>query len=136
MARAASDALVKISAVVPADIARAADRTSIHAFRMTDLDAATRDRLDLLDSAVHESTRLNLHYTDETGSENHSPGPAARARLLGQGLDARRVVRVARCLPHVSCGPHRRRGWRWDIRTDRPSRPSPHFNAREADCAR
>jgi len=73
MARAASDALVKISAVVPADIARAADRTSIHAFRMTDLDAATRDRLDLLDSAVHESTRLNLHYTDETGSETTRP---------------------------------------------------------------
>ncbi|MGB3556674.1 MAG: YafY family protein [Jannaschia sp.] len=69
MARAASDALAKIAAVVPADLARAADRTAIHAFRMPDLDAPTRDRLDLLDGAIHDTIRLALRYTDDAGSQ-------------------------------------------------------------------
>lgn len=64
MASAAAEALAKISAVVPPDIARAADRTVIQAFRMPDLDAATRDRLDLLDTAIRNETRLKLCYTD------------------------------------------------------------------------
>lgn len=69
MARAASEALSKIAAVVPAKTARAADRTAIHAFRMPDLDAGARDRLDLMDCAIREATRLALHYTDEAGSQ-------------------------------------------------------------------
>ncbi|MCC5979732.1 MAG: YafY family transcriptional regulator, partial [Salinarimonas sp.] len=69
MASAASEALAKISAVVPPDIARAADRTAIQAFRMPDLDAATRTRLDLLDAAIRDETRLKLGYADASGSE-------------------------------------------------------------------
>ncbi|XWN33517.1 MAG: WYL domain-containing protein [Devosia sp.] len=69
MARAASEALSKIAAVVPAEIARAADRTAIHAFRMPDLDDVAWDRLDLLDCAIRDAIRLALHYTDEAGTE-------------------------------------------------------------------
>ncbi|XWN30493.1 MAG: YafY family protein [Devosia sp.] len=69
MARAASEALSKIAAVVPAEIARAADRTAIHAFRMPDLDDVARDRLDLLDCAIRDAIRLALHYTDEAGTK-------------------------------------------------------------------
>ncbi len=69
MANAASEALAKISAVVPPDIARAADRTAIQAFRMPDLDAATRARLDLLDTAIRDETRLKLRYADASGRE-------------------------------------------------------------------
>jgi predicted DNA-binding transcriptional regulator YafY len=69
MARGASDALVKISAVVPADIARAADRTAIHAFRGPDLETATRCRLDLLDIAIRERTRLNPLYSSNSAGE-------------------------------------------------------------------
>lgn len=69
MARAASEALAKISAVAPPEIARAADRTAIQAFRMPDLDAATRERLDLLDTAIRDETRLKLCYTDACGSK-------------------------------------------------------------------
>jgi predicted DNA-binding transcriptional regulator YafY len=69
MARAASEALAKISAVVPAEIARAADRIAIHAFRMPDLDGTARDRLDLLDRAIRDGIRLKLLYTDGSGAE-------------------------------------------------------------------
>ncbi len=70
MARAASDALAKISAVVPAEIARAAAHTAIHAFRMPEPDVGTRDRLDLLDRAIRDRARLKLRYTNGSGSES------------------------------------------------------------------
>jgi len=73
MARAASDALGKIAAVVPAEIARAADSTAIHAFHTPDHDAATRARLDLLDAAVRAQTRLRLRYTDAAGADTLRP---------------------------------------------------------------
>jgi len=73
MARAASDALGKIAAVVPAEIARAADSTAIHAFHWPDLDGATRARLDLLDGAIRERTRLQVRYTDGAGAETARP---------------------------------------------------------------
>lgn len=69
MARAASEALAKITAVVPAETARAADCTVIHAFRMPDLDTGARERLDLLDVAIRDTTRLKLIYTDEAGAK-------------------------------------------------------------------
>ena len=69
MACAASEALAKITAVVPAEIAKAADRTVIHAFRMPDLDSVTRDRLDVLDAAIRDTVRLALVYTDEAGAK-------------------------------------------------------------------
>ncbi|MEM8958275.1 MAG: YafY family protein [Pseudomonadota bacterium] len=73
MARAASDALVKIAAVVPEDIARAADSTAVHAFRSPDLGAADRAQLDHLDLAIREATGLRLCYTDEAGARTERP---------------------------------------------------------------
>ncbi|MCR9085676.1 MAG: YafY family transcriptional regulator [Rhodobacteraceae bacterium] len=78
MARAASEALLKIAAVVPEDIARAADSTAIQAFRTPDLVAADREQLDLLDAAIHDRTGLSLRYTDEAGAET-----ARHVRPLG-----------------------------------------------------
>jgi predicted DNA-binding transcriptional regulator YafY len=69
MARAATEALGKIAAVVPVEIARVAESTAIHAFRMPDLDGVTRERLDLLDSAIRDVLRLELRYRDEAGVE-------------------------------------------------------------------
>jgi predicted DNA-binding transcriptional regulator YafY len=71
MARSATEALGKIAAVVPAEIARAADATAIHAFRMPALDAATRARLDLLDAGIREPTRFAIRYHDEVGAETN-----------------------------------------------------------------
>ncbi|CAM4241997.1 helix-turn-helix transcriptional regulator [Palleronia rufa] len=68
MAGAAADALAKIAAVMPPDLARAADRVPIHAFETPDLDAATRARLDLLDDAIDRRTRLAMDYRDEAGT--------------------------------------------------------------------
>lgn len=68
MARAASEALAKIAAMVPAEIARAADSTPIHAVRMPELDDGARGRLDLLDAAIRGSVRLTLRYADGTGA--------------------------------------------------------------------
>lgn len=69
MARAAAEALGKIAAVVPAEVARAGDSTAIHAMRMPDLDAAARDRLDRLDAAIGGRVRLALVYRDADGVE-------------------------------------------------------------------
>ncbi|MEM8663513.1 MAG: YafY family protein, partial [Pseudomonadota bacterium] len=69
MARAASDALSKIAAVVPAEIAKAADRTAIHAFRTTGPDPQARDWLDLLDGAIRDMARVKISYVDGVGSQ-------------------------------------------------------------------
>ena len=68
MAQAASEAMGKIGAVLP-DASRAcADRTAIHAFRMPDLDAATRGRLDRLERAADASIRVSFGYSDGAGA--------------------------------------------------------------------
>lgn len=69
MARSASEALGKIAAVVPAEIARAADATAVHAFRMPDLDGSARHRLDVLDAGIRSPTRFAIEYRDEAGAE-------------------------------------------------------------------
>ena len=69
MARAASEALGKIAAVVPEDIARAADSTAIHAFHSPDLAAVDRERLDLLDTAIRGRVGLGLSYIDGSGAK-------------------------------------------------------------------
>ena len=73
MAGAASEALAKIAAVVPQQIARAADSVPIHAFAMSDLDDATRERLDLLDTAIGARTRLSMDYRDASGARTSRP---------------------------------------------------------------
>ena len=67
MAQAASEALDKIGAVLPDATRASADRTAIHAFRMPDLDAATRERLDRLERAVDGRHRVSFDYRDEEG---------------------------------------------------------------------
>ena len=135
LARAASEALAKISAVVPADFARAADRTAIQAFRMTDLDAAARERLDLLDTAIRHQTRLKLSYTDGAGSETER-----RIRPLGlvfwgkvwtliawcEFRDDFRMFRVDRIATMDDDG-------RFELAAHQTLAA---FYAREADCAR
>lgn len=70
MARSASEALGKIAAVVPAEIARAADATAVHAFRMPGLDGSARRRLDVLDAGIRSPMRFAIEYRDEAGAES------------------------------------------------------------------
>ena len=69
MALAASEALGKIAAVVPPEVARAADRTASHAFRAEEMDRDMRARLDLLDDAIRDGAALTLLYVDASGAE-------------------------------------------------------------------
>ncbi|MEO1197160.1 MAG: YafY family protein [Pseudomonadota bacterium] len=73
MGRAAEEALVKIDAVLPdAERARAAS-VQVHAVNMPQLDQATRDRLDVLEAAAQDRTRLVLAYADEAGTTTERP---------------------------------------------------------------
>ncbi|MEO1238275.1 MAG: YafY family protein, partial [Pseudomonadota bacterium] len=73
MARAADEALVKIDAVLPdAERSRAA-QVQVHAVHMPQLDQATRDRLDVLERAAEDRTRLVLDYADEAGATTQRP---------------------------------------------------------------
>ena len=67
MAAAAEEALIKIGAVLPDAARDRAERVQVHAFQMSDLDQATRGRLDRLEAATETRTRLELTYQDETG---------------------------------------------------------------------
>lgn len=71
MARSATEALDKITAVVPPELARAADATAVHAFRMPDIDGRTRQGLDTFDAGIRSSTRFAIYYRDETGADTH-----------------------------------------------------------------
>jgi predicted DNA-binding transcriptional regulator YafY len=67
MARAAEETLVKIEAVLPEAERARAGAVQIHAFSMLNLDPGTRERLDLVERAIEDRTRLRLAYEDETG---------------------------------------------------------------------
>ena len=68
MARSAAEALSKIDAVLPdAERARAA-AVGVHAFRMSDLTDETRARLDRIERACQDRTRLRFAYADEAGA--------------------------------------------------------------------
>lgn len=67
MAAAAEEALVKIEAVLPDEARARAGAVGIHAFPMGDLDQATRERLDVIEKASNDRTRLCLRYADEGG---------------------------------------------------------------------
>lgn len=73
MARSAEEALVKIDAVLPPRERERAKAVQIHAINMPDLDASTRDRLDLLERAAEEKTRLVLDYADAAGRNTERP---------------------------------------------------------------
>lgn len=68
MARAAEEALVKIGAVLPEAARARAGAVPIHAFAMPGMDDATRGRLDALERAAEDRTRLRIAYTDEAGA--------------------------------------------------------------------
>lgn len=67
MAEAAEEALVKINSVLPDDLRNHAERVQVHAFQMSELDDATRNRLDRLEDAIEQRTRLKVDYATETG---------------------------------------------------------------------
>jgi predicted DNA-binding transcriptional regulator YafY len=73
MARAAEEALVKISAVLPEDARTRADAVQIHAFRMSGMDDATRTLLDVIETASHGRRRLVLSYEDGEGRVSKRP---------------------------------------------------------------
>lgn len=70
MAAAAEEALVKIRAVLPEDARTRADSVQVHAFRMPELDQATRARLDELEAAIETRSRLDLRYRTEDGTQS------------------------------------------------------------------
>ena len=70
MAAAAEEALVKIRAVLPEDARDRAASVQVHAFQMPELDDATRSRLDDLEAAIENRTRLDIRYRTEDGTES------------------------------------------------------------------
>jgi len=114
MARAATDAFAKIAAVIPDEIANAADRTAIHAFRMPDLSDTHRERLDLMDAAIRDQKTLALGYADEAGrSTERSVRPLSlvfwgKVWTLVAWCELRndfRMFRVDRCKELAQTGP-------------------------------
>ena len=73
MARAAEEALVKISSVLPEAERDRAQTVQIHAMNMPELDTATRDRIDALERAAESRLRLVLDYADEAGRQTERP---------------------------------------------------------------
>lgn len=73
MAQAAEEALVKINAVLPDDARARAQSVQVHAFQMSELDDATRARLDRLEDAIEARRRLQVSYTTEDGRTSERP---------------------------------------------------------------
>ena len=71
MAEAAEEALVKISAVLPDAERDKAQGVQVHAFRMPELDEATRAILDQLENAIDTRTRIAITYEDEKGARSN-----------------------------------------------------------------
>ncbi|MEZ5721881.1 MAG: YafY family protein [Paracoccaceae bacterium] len=69
LARAAEEALVKISSVLPETLRDSADNVPIHAFNFIGLDPADRDMLDRLEAACNDRTRLDIVYEALDGTE-------------------------------------------------------------------
>lgn len=67
MARAAEEALIKISEILPQGVRSIADQVEIHSFapEMTD---ALRERIDGIERAVEARLRLELSYSDAAGA--------------------------------------------------------------------
>ena len=71
MALAAEEALVKIAAVLPADLRNHPARVAIHAHDAGALSDRDRDLIDRLERASDEHRRLALNYRDATGTITH-----------------------------------------------------------------
>ncbi len=66
MALAATEALAKIEAMLPADARRAAGEVRVHAFDLS-MSARTRADLDRCEAAVNARSLLRIDYADEEG---------------------------------------------------------------------
>jgi len=73
MARAAEEALEKIRAVLPGDLAARSQAVQVHSVALFGPDAETRTRLDLLEKAAEQRTRLLLTYRDAAGACTERP---------------------------------------------------------------
>lgn len=73
MAAAAEEALVKIGEVLPEEARARADRVQVHAVGMGQMTPELRDRLDRLERACNDRTRLTLAYVDEEERETDRP---------------------------------------------------------------
>ena len=106
MARAADEALVKIGAVLPDNERDRIARTEIHTpmWVVTDADRA---HIDLLERSVEKRDVLTLDYRDEARPRQRPRRAPARPVVLGQGVDARRLVRAAQRFPRLPHRPHR-----------------------------
>jgi len=72
MARAAEEALVKIGAILPDQLRVAAEATSVHAIARG-MTPEIRERIDQLEQAAADRTRLRLTYTDQYGVGTERP---------------------------------------------------------------
>ena len=70
LARAAEEALVKISSVLPDTLRESAGSVPIHAFNVTGLDPADREMLDRLEAACNERIRLEIAYRALDGTDS------------------------------------------------------------------
>jgi len=68
MAQSAEEALVKIQAVVPETTRARAKAVNIHAMAAHDMDTALRDRIDLLEGAADQRSRVRFAYADQFGA--------------------------------------------------------------------
>ncbi|MEM0976030.1 MAG: YafY family protein [Pseudomonadota bacterium] len=65
MARSASDALQKIAAVIPKEVAAETQSVAVQAFKSPELLQSQRELIDVLDDAIHAKMGLKLVYVDE-----------------------------------------------------------------------
>ena len=122
MARAAEEALVKIGAVLPDAEKDRIARTEIHT-PMWVVSDADRDAIDLIERAVEKRAGVDPRLPRRSRPRHGARRAAARPVVLGQGLDAGRLVRDARRFPRLPHRPHRQRGH---------SRPQLQAGARQA----
>lgn len=73
MAQAAEEALIKIEAVLPETERTRAGAIEVHAMNPGHIDSETRTKLDILERAAHERTRLTLAYVDGDGIATDRP---------------------------------------------------------------
>lgn len=66
-ARAAEEALVKIEAVLPEDLRKRAERVAVHAIA-SEIPDTVRAKVDALERASDQRTRLEMAYRDEAGA--------------------------------------------------------------------
>ena len=73
MAAAAEEALVKIRAVLPESDAGRADKVQVHAISYPGMSDELRARIDLLERAAEDLTRLEIDYRDAEGRATRRP---------------------------------------------------------------